>query len=91
MPVYAYEKDEINHTVSVIKLLDEVDDSVVEPEFGGGNNPDDPNNPNNPTDPTTGLNNLESGVSAARKVIENGQIYILYNGQKFNILGAELQ
>ena len=91
MPVYAYEKDEINHTVSVIKLLDEVDDSVVEPEFGGGNNPDDPNNPNDPNDPTTSLNNLESGASFARKVIENGQIYILYNGQKFNILGAALQ
>ena len=80
MPVYAYEKDEINHTVSVIKLLDEVDDSVVEPKW---------NEDVDPVDPTTGLNNLGANTEA-RKVIRNGQIYILRDGKEYNILGAEL-
>ncbi len=77
MPVYAYEKDEINHTYTVIKLLDEVDDSIVEPELDGDDTP-------------TPVETLERNAEGARKVIENGQLYIIKNGEKYNLLGTRI-
>ena len=43
-------------------------------------------------DPTvTGVENVEAVETGARKVIENGQVFILKNGVKFNVLGSEVK
>ncbi len=42
------------------------------------------------TNPTTGLFDLRQDKHAV-KVIENGQIYILRDGEKFNVLGAKVE
>jgi hypothetical protein len=43
-------------------------------------------------DPTiTGVEDVEVVENAARKVVENGQVFIIKNGVKFNVLGAEVK
>ena len=43
-------------------------------------------------DPTiTGVENVEAVETGARKVVENGQVFILKNGVKFNVLGSEVK
>ena len=37
------------------------------------------------------VENVEAENTAARKVVENGQVYILKNGVKFNVLGSEVK
>ena len=41
--------------------------------------------------PETGFKNVESVKVGAKKVVENGQVYIIKNGVKFNLLGAEVK
>ncbi len=38
-----------------------------------------------------GLDNVELETIGARKVVENGQVYIIKNGVKYNLLGAEVK
>ena len=40
--------------------------------------------------PGTGVDNVEVEIGA-RKVVENGQVYVIKNGVKFNVLGAEVK
>ena len=42
-------------------------------------------------DPGTGFENVETTEIGARKMIENGQVIILKNGVKYNVLGAEVK
>ena len=42
-------------------------------------------------DVADGVENLEADAIGARKVVENGQVYIIKNGVKFNVLGAEVK
>ena len=37
------------------------------------------------------VDNVEATEIGARKVVENGQVYIMKNGVKFNVLGAEVK
>jgi hypothetical protein len=37
------------------------------------------------------VENVESVKIEAKKVVENGQVYIIKNGVKFNVLGAEVK
>ena len=37
------------------------------------------------------VENVEAENAAARKVVENGQVFILKNGVKFNVLGSEVK
>ena len=37
------------------------------------------------------VENVEAENTAARKVVENGQVFILKNGVKFNVLGSEVK
>lgn len=39
----------------------------------------------------SGLDNVEIEAIGARKVVENGQVYIIKNGVKYNLLGAEVK
>lgn len=39
----------------------------------------------------SGLDNVEIETIGARKVVENGQVYIIKNGVKYNLLGAEVK
>ncbi len=39
----------------------------------------------------TGLEQIQQNQPKARKIVENGQIYILKNGVKYNIFGAEVE
>jgi hypothetical protein len=38
-----------------------------------------------------GLENVEADAIAARKVVENGQVYVIKNGVKYNVLGSEVK
>ena len=40
--------------------------------------------------PETGVENVEVEIGA-RKVIENGQVFVIKNGVKYNVLGAEVK
>ena len=40
---------------------------------------------------TTGLNNITNGENTTIKVIENGQLIIIRNGEKFNAQGVRLE
>ncbi len=40
---------------------------------------------------STGLDNVEFVAPAARKIVENGQIYILRDGVRYNIFGAVVE
>ncbi len=40
---------------------------------------------------TTGLENTTIDTTKARKIVENGQIYILRDGVRYNIFGAQVQ
>ena len=42
-------------------------------------------------DPGTGFENVETTEIGARKVIENGQVFIIKGDKKFNLLGAEVK
>ena len=42
-------------------------------------------------DVTDSVDNVEATEIGARKVVENGQVYIMKNGVKFNVLGAEVK
>ena len=37
------------------------------------------------------VENVEAVEVGAKKVVENGQVYIIKNGVKFNLLGAEVK
>jgi hypothetical protein len=37
------------------------------------------------------VENVEAENTTARKVVENGQVFILKNGVKFNVLGSEVK
>jgi hypothetical protein len=37
------------------------------------------------------VENVEADEIGARKVVENGQVYIIKNGVKFNVLGSEVK
>ncbi len=39
----------------------------------------------------TGIDDVEAETIGARKMIENGQVYIIKNGVKYNVLGAEVK
>ena len=39
----------------------------------------------------TGIDDVETETIGARKMIENGQVYIIKNGVKYNVLGAEVK
>jgi hypothetical protein len=39
---------------------------------------------------TTGLDNITNGENTTIKVIENGQLVIIRNGEKFNTIGQKL-
>ena len=41
--------------------------------------------------PETGLNNSWSVDNHARKIVENGNVYILRNGVKYNLLGSKVE
>ena len=43
------------------------------------------------TDPTTAVENIVSNAVKAVKVVENGQIFILKDGVRYNILGAQVK
>ena len=43
-------------------------------------------------DPTiTGVENVEATEVGARKVVENGQVFVIKNGVKYNVLGTEVK
>ncbi len=42
-------------------------------------------------DPQTSLINVEDNSKSARKIVENGNIYILRNGVKYNLLGSKVE
>ena len=42
-------------------------------------------------DVADGVEDVEAEAIGARKVVENGQVYIIKNGVKFNVLGAEVK
>ena len=42
-------------------------------------------------DVTDSVDNVEATEIGARKVVENGQVYVIKNGVKFNVLGAEVK
>jgi hypothetical protein len=43
-------------------------------------------------DPTkVGVEDVEAAQVGARKVVENGQVYVIKNGVKYNLLGAEVK
>ncbi len=42
-------------------------------------------------DETSALENMEVDSNVARKIVENGQIYILRDGVRYNIFGAQVQ
>ena len=37
------------------------------------------------------VENIEGTENGARKVVENGQVFILKNGVKYNVLGSEVK
>ena len=37
------------------------------------------------------VEDVEAAEVAARKVVENGQVYVIKNGVKYNVLGAEVK
>ena len=39
----------------------------------------------------TDVEDVEAAEIGARKVVENGQVYVIKNGVKFNVLGAEVK
>lgn len=40
---------------------------------------------------STGVDDIKAGAVKAQKIMENGQIYIVKNGVKYNLLGAEVK
>lgn len=42
-----------------------------------------------PVDPHEGLNDAQTGNRKAHKRVENGQLYIIINGMKYNVLGQK--
>ena len=42
-------------------------------------------------DDDTAVDNVTASAAKAKKIVENGQIYILKNGVKFNVLGAQVK
>ncbi len=43
------------------------------------------------TPTTTGVENVEATEVGARKVVENGQVFVIKNGVKYNVLGTEVK
>lgn len=77
MPIYAYEKDEINGGAIIIKLMDEVDNTIIAPEI-----------PVWGDDTPTALTEIQTAAGIARKVIENGNLYILMpDGTRYTATG----
>ena len=40
---------------------------------------------------STGIDNSSAKVSGSQKILRDGQLYILYNGAKYNVMGAQLR